>query len=114
MMWRAERKDCKQQGASQGQAFFAASGDAGAYDCRRDSTMLAVDSPSDDPNVVGVGGTTLHVGSDGSYGSESVWGIGNEGGGGISSHFTRPNYQSGPNLTNLNRQVPGVSETVQT
>jgi subtilase family serine protease len=99
------------QGAAQGQAFFAASGDSGAYDCG-DGTTLAVDSPADDPNVVGVGGTTLNVGSGGTYSSESAWGDssqGNGGGGGVSSYFTRPGYQSGTNLTNANRMVPDVS-----
>jgi subtilase family serine protease len=104
------------QGAAQGQAFFAASGDLGTYDCG-DST-LSVDSPADDPNVVGVGGTTLQTGSDGSYLSESAWscasctqngqeGIG--GGGGLSAHFARPAYQQGANLTNAHREEPDVS-----
>lgn len=100
------------QGAAQGQAFFAASGDAGAYDCLGNTTTLAVGSPVDDPNVVGVGGTTLHVGSDGTYSSETVWSDASRGegsGGGISTQFTRPTYQTGPNLTNLNREVPDVS-----
>lgn len=99
------------QGAAQGQAFFSASGDSGAYDCR-DGSTLAVDSPSDDPHVVGVGGTNLQLQSDGTYGSESAWSnttYGEGGGGGISAHFTRPAYQAGPNLTNLNRETPDVS-----
>jgi subtilase family serine protease len=99
------------QGAAQGQAFFAASGDYGAYDCQ-DGSTLAVDSPADDPSVVGVGGTNLHLGGDGSYSSETVWGNedrGEGGGGGVSTVFTRPAYQKGPHLTNLNRQVPDVS-----
>src|SRR5207245_6302437 len=37
------------QGAAQGIAMFAASGDSGAYDCN--DTNLAVDSPSGDPNI---------------------------------------------------------------
>ena len=105
-----------EQGAAQGQAFFAASGDSGAYDCATSYDVigdpLAVDSPADDPNVVGVGGTYLVLGSNSSYQSESVWSNVSraEGsGGGISSYFTRPAYQSGPNLTNLNREVPDVS-----
>lgn len=99
------------QGAAQGQAFFAASGDSGAYDCRNGST-LAVDSPSDDPYVVGVGGTSLQVQSDGSYGSESAWSNaskGEGGGGGISAHFTQPAYQHEAHLPGLNRETPDVS-----
>ncbi|GHO43369.1 S53 family peptidase [Ktedonospora formicarum] len=103
------------QGASQGQAFFAASGDAGAYDCG--DNQLAVDSPASDPNVVGVGGTRLQLSTNGTYQEESVWsdptttdrgpnGVG--GGGGISSHFSRPTYQDGVQ-DNANRTVPDVS-----
>ncbi|GER90586.1 hypothetical protein KDW_47480 [Dictyobacter vulcani] len=45
------------QGAAQGQTFFAASGDSGAYDCNDNGVQsLAVDSPADNPYVVGVGG----------------------------------------------------------
>jgi subtilase family serine protease len=97
------------QASAQGQAIFAASGDSGAYDCG--TTSLAVDSPADDPNVVGVGGTTLNVGSGSVYQSESVWSNsnGNGSGGGISSQFKRPSYQTGTNLTNANREVPDVS-----
>jgi subtilase family serine protease len=100
------------QGAAQGQAFFAASGDSGAYDCGTSS--LAVDSPADDPYVVGVGGTHLNTTSGGAYSSETVWSSGSGssgegGGGGISTYFTRPSYQTGTNLTNTYREVPDVS-----
>lgn len=85
-------------------------------DC--DTTSLGVDSPADDPYVVGVGGTNLQVGSGGSYSSESAWSCptcsgrgpkGTGGGGGVSTYFTRPSYQTGTNLTNANRMVPEVS-----
>lgn len=105
------------QGAAQGQSFFAASGDSGAYDCGDNS--LAVDSPASDPYVVGVGGTTLQLGSGSRYGSESVWSSprdtqrgphGAGGGGGYSSFFTRPAYQSGPGVgSNGHRHVPDIS-----
>jgi kumamolisin len=104
------------QGAAQGQAVFAASGDSGAYDCN--TTTLAVDSPASDPNVVGVGGTNLQAGTGGSYISESAWNCatcsgrgprGTGGGGGISSFFNRPSYQTGTNLTNARREVPDIS-----
>jgi hypothetical protein len=108
------------QGAAQGQAFFAAAGDSGAYDC--DTTALAVDSPADDPNVVGVGGTTLTTGSGGTYSSETVWSCstcsgrgpnGTGGGGGLSTYFAQPSYQTGPGVSNSysngNREVPDVT-----
>jgi subtilase family serine protease len=100
------------QGVSQGQSFFAASGDAGAYDCQ--DKNLAVDTPADDPNVIGVGGTTLHMGKGDSYGSEIAWSkrsplenVG--GGGGISAYFPRPAYQHDLAPINLHRLVPDVS-----
>jgi hypothetical protein len=99
-----------QQGAAQGQAFFAASGDAGAYDCG--DTTLGVDSPADDPNVVGVGGTHIQ----GAWGDSTDTSLGPEGvggGGGLSSYFSQPAYQSGPGVSNIYsngmRQVPDVS-----
>ncbi len=108
------------QGAAQGQAFFAAAGDSGAYDC--DTTSLAVDNPADDPNVVGVGGTNLQTGSGGTYSSESVWACstcsgrgpnGTGGGGGLSTYFSQPSYQSGPGVSNSYsngmREVPDVT-----
>ncbi|GCE20172.1 hypothetical protein KDK_39720 [Dictyobacter kobayashii] len=104
-----------EQGAAQGQTFFAASGDNGAYDCATDAShSLAVDSPASDPYVVGVGGTTLNADPNGAYGSETAWsgvsgGTSVGGGGGRSIYFTHPTYQSGPNLTDPNRQVPDIS-----
>ncbi len=107
-------------GASQGISFFAASGDSGAYDCN--TTALGVDSPADDPNVSGVGGTFLSVGAGGTYVSESAWncstcsGRGPKGtgsGGGLSTFFNRPSWQVGPGTTNSfsngKRQVPDIS-----
>jgi kumamolisin len=106
-----------QEGAAQGQSFFAAAGDDGAYDCG--TTSLAVDSPADDPYVVGVGGTNLQLTSSGGYSSESVWsdstdtsnsaeGVG--GGGGYSTYFAKPSYQTGTGVSsNTKRHVPDVS-----
>src|SRR6266568_8345101 len=107
------------QGAAQGISFFAASGDSGAYDCS--DTNLAVDSPASDPNVIGVGGTTLQL-NVGAYGSESVWSNpsaiqhgpkGGGAGGGISNTFARPTWQQGSGVQNQysngNREVPDVT-----
>lgn len=105
------------QAAAQGQTIFAAAGDSGAFDCNDNN--LAVDSPADDPHVVGVGGTNLQVGTGSVYGSESVWSNPNDtsrspngsgGGGGLSSFFTKPSYQTGPGVdTNTMRHVPDIS-----
>ena len=98
------------QGAAQGQSFFAASGDSGSKDCKRSDSggsVVAVDFPASSPNVTGVGGTTLTVGSNNSYGSESVWNnsIGASGGG-VSTVFSAPSWQTG---VNGKRTVPDVS-----
>lgn len=107
------------QGAAEGIAMYSAAGDSGAYDCN--DTNLAVDSPADDPNITGVGGTNLQL-NNGAYGSESVWSDptdtqrspqGSGGGGGISSFFKEASWQTGPGVQNQysngNREVPDVS-----
>ena len=48
--------------------------------------------PAVSPNVVGVGGTTLSLDSQGNYLSESAW---SDGGGGISQYEKQPAYQNG-------------------
>ena len=98
------------QGAAQGQSFFAASGDSGSKDCSRSdsgASVVAVDFPASSPNVTGVGGTTLTVGSNNSYGSETVWNnsIGSTGGG-VSKVFAAPSWQTG---VNGKRTVPDVA-----
>src|SRR2546430_12949580 len=98
---------------------YAVSGDSGAFDCN--DTNLAVDSPAGDPNITGVGGTNLQL-NNGAYGSESVWSNpsdtqrspqGAGGGGGISSFFKEPTWQTGPGVQNQysngNREVPDGS-----
>jgi subtilase family serine protease len=96
-----------QEAAAQGIAIYAAAGDAGAYDCG--NSVLAVDSPADDPYVTGVGGTNLQLGANNSYGSESVWSdsantgrgpMGAGGGGGISDTFVLPSWQNGAGVIN--------------
>ncbi|MDQ6721716.1 MAG: S53 family serine peptidase, partial [Candidatus Dormibacteraeota bacterium] len=105
------------QAAAQGQSFYAASGDNGAYDCRY-SRQLAVDSPANDPYITGTGGTNLTLNTDSTYKTESAWS--NRGtspatgtGGGLSSYFARPSWQTGPGVANTysngKRQVPDVS-----
>ena len=57
------------QYAAQGQSFFEASGDSGAYGRRN-----PISEPSDDPYITIVGGTTLTTsGPGGSWVSEKVW-----------------------------------------
>jgi hypothetical protein len=80
-----------QQAAVQGQTIVAAAGDIGAQDCdtggAHSSTRLAVDDPASQPDVVGVGGTTLL--DAGPPPTETIWNSGSggpgAGGGGVSA-----------------------------
>jgi len=96
-----------EEAAVQGQSVVAASGDDGSEDCdtggRFGFTALAVDDPSDQPFVTGVGGTSRTA--IGPPPTQTVWnspssgyGVfasgGGAGGGGISSLFAMPAYQS--------------------
>jgi subtilase family serine protease len=107
-----------QQFAAQGQSFFQASGDFGAY-------PGAVDEPIDDPYITVVGGTTLTTDADSLWSDESVWltppgdpNYGNEvewaSGGGISLAYPIPVWQQGISMANNQgsttmRNVPDVA-----
>jgi len=106
-----------QQMAAQGQSIFSAAGDSGAYDGGSNApSTLAVDSPANDPDVTGVGGTNLQLNSSGGYGSESTWSNTSNnsgGGGGLSTIYSQPSWQTGPGVQNSYsngmREVPDVS-----
>ncbi len=95
----SEENTLFEQAATQGQSVFAAAGDHGSEDCfaSDDSTSLAVDDPASQPFVTGVGGTTLSA--IGPPPTQTVWNESSTsegaGGGGISSSWTMPSYQSG-------------------
>jgi hypothetical protein len=82
-----------EQAAVQGQTLISAAGDNGAQDCdtggANSSTGLAVDDPASQPDVVGVGGTTLQAA--GPPPTETVWNSGSGGpgggGGGVSARW---------------------------
>ena len=79
--------------------YVASAGDSG------EST--GVEWPAASPNVIGVGGTTLVINSDGSYGSETAWG---SSGGGISTVEPIPSWQTGwSSYLGSFRGVPDVS-----
>ena len=92
----AEENTIFQQAATQGQSVFAASGDDGSTDCQT-TPALAVDDPSSQPFVTGVGGTTTTT--DTAPPAQTVWNEsakeGGAGGGGVSAVHTMPSYQSG-------------------
>jgi Pro-kumamolisin, activation domain/Immunoglobulin domain len=91
--------------AAQGQSFFNASGDTDAYIKPNDPPA----SPTDDPNLTSVGGTTLMTsGPGGAWVSETVWNWGLEYGssengvgssGGISSANHIPSWQAGVSMS---------------
>ncbi len=127
------------QMAAQGQSVFSSSGDTGAYDCLRDTgsptlNNVTVDDPTSQPFVTSVGGTSFGTFDPGSdqhpvypNGSETVWnplnlcsgttnGLNNcvnfgAGGGGVSSFWARPRYQSGPGvISSFSKTAPYCSQ----
>ena len=110
-----------QQAAVQGQTIITAAGDSGSEDCAAgfvaQQTQLAVDDPSSQPFVTGVGGTTLST--IGPRPSEGVWNSGagvvtglvqpGATGGGISDLWQMPAAQrdASPALNVLGAGVTG-------
>ena len=82
--------------------FVAASGDNGGLD---GTGVVGVNFPSDDPNVLSVGGTDLDTNSSGDYLGETAWSGSN---GGYSKVFAEPSYQEGVQKSG-DREVPDVS-----
>jgi hypothetical protein len=83
-----------QQMAAQGQSFFNAVGDLGAF-------AGVIDFPSASPNITEVGGTDLTTDSNGDYVAESVWndGDGAAGGGGVGLTVQIPLWQMGVDMS---------------
>ncbi len=107
-----------QQARIQGQTVFAAAGDSGSSDCYdppvNDSTALSVDDPADQPDVTGVGGTSL-ASAVSSPSTETVWNSGSgAGGGGVSKDFAAPSWQQIPDTRNpFTADTCGASKTQQ-
>ena len=109
----ANTEQVYEQFAAQGQAMFQASGDLGA-------STNGLPSPTDDPWVTSVGGTTLSTGAGGSWAGETVWNGNSEragnhaSSGGVSTTWTIPIWQQGIDMS-LNqgstnwRNVPDVA-----
>ena len=76
--------------AAQGQSIFAAAGDSGALETSS-GTTLAVLEPASQPYVTAVGISNLTINADGTYNSETA---SIEGGGGVSSYWLQPSYQT--------------------
>ncbi|MGH7971214.1 MAG: S53 family peptidase, partial [Limisphaerales bacterium] len=97
------------QMAAQGQSFFNASGDSGAY-------VGSVPSPDDNPYITLVGGTTLTTTAGHAWVSETTWnaGAGLSSSGGFSSTYPLPDWQEGISMSNnqgstTKRNIPDVS-----
>ncbi|MBI5421357.1 MAG: S53 family peptidase [Parcubacteria group bacterium] len=79
-------------------AFFASSGDNG----------WGASWPASSPNVIGVGGTSLKLNTDGSLASETAW---SGSGGGVSKYENQPSYQKDYTIPKSKgkRAIPDVS-----
>ena len=101
-----------QEMAAQGQGFFNASGDDDAY-------TGPIDFPGDTPYITQVGGTTLTTtGPGGAWLTEKVWnwGSGIGSGGGVSTSYAIPSYQTNIDMTanqgsTTKRNTPDVAMT---
>jgi len=91
-----------EEAAAQGQSVYSASGDSGADD---NGSSLSVDFPASSPYVTGVGGTTLSLTSANAWSSETAW---SGSGGGYSSDFSTPSFQTSVDSTGK-RAVPDVA-----
>jgi len=108
-----------QQMAAQGQSFLSASGDIDPFLPGAVDDPSVPNAPSDDPFITQVGGTTLNMNGQGaSYGSETVWNVGDGVGssGGISGFYSIPSYQTNINMTArggsaIKRNLPDVALT---
>jgi kumamolisin len=91
--------------AASGMTVLSASGDDGS----NPDGVLQVTYPTSDPDVTGVGGTTLSLDVSGNVASEVGW---SESGGGISAVFARPAWQVGNGVpAGSMRCVPDVAAT---
>jgi kumamolisin len=110
---------------AKGSTVFAASGDAGGLDCTPTaddgrpprSSFEGVTVPASLPAVTGTGGTSLTTDGAGNYSGETTWSeplLSQGTGGGVSSTFPRPSWQTGAGTGGQadignGRQVPDVS-----
>ena len=81
-----------------GAPFFASSGDDGT----------GASWPASSPNVIGVGGTSLSLNSNGTLKKQTAW---NGSGGGISAYEKEPSFQTGYNIPKSGgmRAIPDVA-----
>jgi kumamolisin len=106
------------QGAAQGIAFVAAAGDWGDECFSTAGKTFGVNFPASDPNVIGVGGTqsgspvctTGSIANPAAFNDRCKSGGSQEAtGGGVSSLFPKPAYQTGLGASTEYRNVPDVA-----
>lgn len=106
------------QGAAQGIAFVAASGDFGDECFNAFGNQIGVNYPASDPNVIGVGGTetATQACQVGTITSQAAWNdrcktgsVQEATGGGTSAMFVLPAYQSAIGVTGRYRSVPDLA-----
>ena len=106
------------QGAAQGIAFVASAGDWGDECFSTAGNSFGVNFPASDPNVIGVGGTqsgspvctTGSIANPGAFNDRCRSGGSQEAtGGGVSSLFSKPAYQTGLGASTAYRNVPDVA-----
>jgi hypothetical protein len=112
-----------QKSSSMGITVLASSGDSGAAACDPHGMAgtvakegLAVSYPASSPEVTAVGGTAFTQSSGAGYVPEATWndtssifGL-NASGGGVSTLFAKPSWQTGSNVPNDNfRDVPDLA-----
>jgi kumamolisin len=109
--------------AAAGYSILSASGDAGSnpnglpqVGNYLSTAPLAVSYPASDPDVTGVGGTTVNYSGNWVYGGEVVWDqisgtSPSASGGGVSGYFSIPSWQTGGSVLGAQtmRCVPDVS-----
>jgi kumamolisin len=93
--------------ANAGVTILVSSGDGGSNP-NGSRSSASVETPASDPSVTAVGGTTLHVNaSTGAESSETGW---SDSGGGVSTVFSRPSWQTGAGVpSGTMRLVPDVA-----
>jgi outer membrane protein assembly factor BamB len=68
----------------------SSTGDDGAYESGKTGPVVDL-YPSADTEMLAAGGTQLQINDDGTFGSETTW---NSGGGGCSTYFTAPGWET--------------------
>jgi kumamolisin len=117
-------KSAFDQADAQGESVLVASGDSGAFECLTEdwgaaptSQYLGLSCPACAPSVTAVGGTRLSLSQNGTWYREEAWEdpLQTSGtGGGVSTIFGRPAWQTGPGTSNSfntgnMREVPDVA-----